>query len=268
MRYELRAAPAAARQDGRLRHPRPERGARPVRPHRRPLPGPDRADRHPGRDLRAAGERLRRRLHRQLQRPPGRGARRRRRRRHRRADRARARPRDPPRPGRRRGRRSRCSCGPSGSRWRAGRDGAGTAANRFTARVRDVTYLGEDLHLRRARRGPAAAPRVDQEQQGDARHRRRARPRPGDRPRGHPRAAPVAGRCGAGGAPYWALFVGPYGLYLLVFLVLPFLNVALLSVYLHSPTKIAVAEFTARQLREAVGAVLRAICSCARSGCR
>jgi len=40
------------------------------------------------------------------------------------------------------------------------------------------------------------------------------------------------------------MFVGPYGLYLLVFLVLPFANVALLSVYLHSPTKIAVAEFT------------------------
>jgi spermidine/putrescine ABC transporter ATP-binding subunit len=30
----------------------------------------------------------------------------------------------------------------------AGRDGDKTAANRFTARVRDVTYLGEDLHLR------------------------------------------------------------------------------------------------------------------------
>jgi putative spermidine/putrescine transport system permease protein len=49
----------------------------------------------------------------------------------------------------------------------------------------------------------------------------------------------------AGGPPVWVLFVGPYGVYLLVFLVLPFLNVALLSVYLHSPTKIAVAEFTA-----------------------
>ena len=45
-------------------------------------------------------------------------------------------------------------------------------------------------------------------------------------------------------SPAWALFVGPYGIYLLVFLVLPFANVALLSVYLHSPTKIAVAEFT------------------------
>jgi ABC-type spermidine/putrescine transport system permease subunit I len=45
-------------------------------------------------------------------------------------------------------------------------------------------------------------------------------------------------------SPYWALFVGPYGLYLLVFLALPFANVALLSVYLHSPTKIAIAEFT------------------------
>jgi ABC-type spermidine/putrescine transport system permease subunit I len=40
------------------------------------------------------------------------------------------------------------------------------------------------------------------------------------------------------------VFVGPYGAYLLVFLFLPFLNVALLSVYLHSPTKIAIAEFT------------------------
>ena len=48
----------------------------------------------------------------------------------------------------------------------------------------------------------------------------------------------------AGSSPAWGLFVGPYGVYLLVFLVLPFVNVALLSVYLHSPTKIAVAEFT------------------------
>jgi ABC-type spermidine/putrescine transport system permease subunit I len=45
-------------------------------------------------------------------------------------------------------------------------------------------------------------------------------------------------------APAWALFVGPYGVYLLVFLVLPFANVALLSVYRHSPTRIAIAEFT------------------------
>ena len=47
-----------------------------------------------------------------------------------------------------------------------------------------------------------------------------------------------------GQAPYWALFVGPYGVYLLIFLVLPFANVALLSVYLHSPTKIAIPVFT------------------------
>jgi ABC-type spermidine/putrescine transport system permease subunit I len=45
--------------------------------------------------------------------------------------------------------------------------------------------------------------------------------------------------------PTWTLFVGPYGVYLLVFLVLPFANVALLSVYVHSPTKIAVPELTA-----------------------
>ncbi len=44
--------------------------------------------------------------------------------------------------------------------------------------------------------------------------------------------------------PHAALFVGPYGVYLLVFLVLPFLNVALLSVYLHSPVKIAIPGFT------------------------
>src|SRR5215475_433063 len=48
----------------------------------------------------------------------------------------------------------------------------------------------------------------------------------------------------AGRSPSWALFVGPYGVYLLIFLVLPFANVALLSVYYHSPTKIAVAGFT------------------------
>src|SRR5262245_65271377 len=48
----------------------------------------------------------------------------------------------------------------------------------------------------------------------------------------------------AGPSPYWALFVGPYGAYLLVFLVLPFAHVALLSVYLHSPTKIAIPVFT------------------------
>src|SRR5215510_5767491 len=43
---------------------------------------------------------------------------------------------------------------------------------------------------------------------------------------------------------YAPLLVGPYALYLLVFLVLPFANVALLSVYLHSPTKIAVPVLT------------------------
>ena len=45
-------------------------------------------------------------------------------------------------------------------------------------------------------------------------------------------------------SPYWTLFVGPYGLYLLAFLVVPFFNVALLSVYLHSPTRIAIPTFT------------------------
>ena len=67
MRYELRRSAAPAREDGGLRHPRSDRGARPVRPHRRPVAGPDRAGRHAERDLRAAGDRLRRRFHRQLE---------------------------------------------------------------------------------------------------------------------------------------------------------------------------------------------------------
>lgn len=45
--------------------------------------------------------------------------------------------------------------------------------------------------------------------------------------------------------PYWAIFVGPCGLYLLIFLVVPFAHVTLLSVYTYSPTKIAVPELTA-----------------------
>jgi putative spermidine/putrescine transport system permease protein len=44
--------------------------------------------------------------------------------------------------------------------------------------------------------------------------------------------------------PYWILFVGPYGLYLIVLLIVPFTNVALLSMYTYSPTEIAVPELT------------------------
>jgi ABC-type spermidine/putrescine transport system permease subunit I len=45
--------------------------------------------------------------------------------------------------------------------------------------------------------------------------------------------------------PWWLLFIGPYGLYLAVFLLVPFGNVALLSVYTYSPTEIAVPELSA-----------------------
>ena len=72
-RVEEPAAPA--RQDRDLCHPRPDRGLGAVRPHRGPVARKDRADRHPGRHLRAAGDRFRRRIHRQLQ--PARGAHRR-----------------------------------------------------------------------------------------------------------------------------------------------------------------------------------------------
>ena len=44
--------------------------------------------------------------------------------------------------------------------------------------------------------------------------------------------------------PLWAAFVGPFGLYLLVFLLVPFANVALLSVYTYSPIKIALPVLT------------------------
>ena len=53
--------PAQARRHHDLRHPRPERGAEPVRPHRRDVGGPHLPDRHAGRDLSPAGRPFRRR---------------------------------------------------------------------------------------------------------------------------------------------------------------------------------------------------------------
>ncbi len=43
----------------------------------------------------------------------------------------------------------------------------------------------------------------------------------------------------------WLLFVGPCALYLVCFLVLPFVNVLILSFYTHSPTKLWTTVFTA-----------------------
>lgn len=45
--------------------------------------------------------------------------------------------------------------------------------------------------------------------------------------------------------PFWALFVGPYGVYLVILLVVPLVNIAVYSVYTYSPTKIAVPDLTA-----------------------
>lgn len=44
--------------------------------------------------------------------------------------------------------------------------------------------------------------------------------------------------------PVWTLLVGPYALYLLVLLIVPFANVALFSVHAYSPTKVALPELT------------------------
>jgi len=44
--------------------------------------------------------------------------------------------------------------------------------------------------------------------------------------------------------PYWISLVVPLGLYLVVFLVIPFINIILLSFYTHSPTRIWTTELT------------------------
>ena len=71
MQLELKRIQREVGHHVHLRHPRPGRGAHDERPHRRHEPGPGRADRHAGGDLRRAGQRLRRRVHR-LGQPPAR----------------------------------------------------------------------------------------------------------------------------------------------------------------------------------------------------
>jgi ABC-type spermidine/putrescine transport system permease subunit I len=44
--------------------------------------------------------------------------------------------------------------------------------------------------------------------------------------------------------PVWALLAGPYTLYLLVLLIVPFVNVALFSIHAYSPTKVVLPELT------------------------
>jgi putative spermidine/putrescine transport system permease protein len=44
--------------------------------------------------------------------------------------------------------------------------------------------------------------------------------------------------------PYWAILVAPLALHLVVFLVIPFINIIILSFYTHSPTRIWTAELT------------------------
>src|SRR5262245_66108317 len=44
--------------------------------------------------------------------------------------------------------------------------------------------------------------------------------------------------------PYWISLVVPLGLYLIVFLVIPFINIIALSFYTHSPTRIWTTELT------------------------
>jgi ABC-type spermidine/putrescine transport system permease subunit I len=50
--------------------------------------------------------------------------------------------------------------------------------------------------------------------------------------------------------PVWALLAGPYALFLLVLLIVPFANVALFSVHQYSPTRIALPEWTLDNYRK------------------
>jgi putative spermidine/putrescine transport system permease protein len=50
--------------------------------------------------------------------------------------------------------------------------------------------------------------------------------------------------------PVWAVFAGPYALFLLCLLIVPFANVALFSVHPYSPTRIVLPEFTADNYRK------------------
>jgi putative spermidine/putrescine transport system permease protein len=50
--------------------------------------------------------------------------------------------------------------------------------------------------------------------------------------------------------PTWAVFTGPYAIFLLLLLVVPFANVALFSLHPYSPTKIALPELTLDNYRQ------------------
>ena len=147
MRYELRDLQTAAREDRGLRHPRSDRGARPVRPHRRPVAGSDRAGRHAGEiyerpatafvaDFIGSSNILTARVC-----APGSGA-------NTTVETEHGLTLSIPRVPDATGAAVTLLLRPERFQMAAGSDGGSAAANRFTARVRDVTYLGEDLHLR------------------------------------------------------------------------------------------------------------------------
>ena len=77
---------------------------------------------------------------------------------------------------------------------------------------------------------------------------RRAFPLPVRRGEGHDEGQGTAHRARA--RPVWAFLTGPYALFLLCLLIVPFANVALYSVHPYSPTHIALPEFTAANYRK------------------
>ena len=136
------ADPARARHDVRLRDARPGRGARDVGPDRGHERRPGRADREPARDLRAPGDRVRRRLHRLAERARADGRRGRRRVRGHAARRGRAGRRRRSAPTRAPAMRSAWRCDPSACR--SGRPEAAPprAARGSRGRSPQIVYLG------------------------------------------------------------------------------------------------------------------------------
>ena len=124
---------------------------------------------------------------------------------------------------------------------------AAPGQNRVSARIADVTYLGEDLHLSLDLAGGERLRAAREERQRGARpgRRRKCRDRRRRRATCGSCAAERRGRgARAGPRPVWALLTGPYALFLLFLLLVPFANIAMYSMHPYSPTKVFLPELT------------------------
>ena len=109
----------------------------------------------------------------------------------------------------------------------------------MTVRVAQATYLGQDLHLRVVS-GQQSLMAVAQG--SIARHLAVGRRNP-RRDRGA-RRFPAAEMSDRSDVRYWVILTLPLALYLAVFLVVPFINIIVLSFYTYSPTRIWTPDLT------------------------